>query len=113
MYSSYRSRTLHSPCNYILCKVGLHFSLLNLLMEKQKGGVESRSKEWSQSLKFLGNRVVNLGEVFYEVPEIIGGNVYILQFYFIRSNKTLACKKFKMTQYDKNSREWTEKLKRR
>lgn len=39
-----------------------------------------------------------------------GGNMYILQFYFICSKQTkLACKKFKMTQYGKNSREWTEK----
>lgn len=62
MYSSYRSWMLHSPCNYILCKVSLHFSLLNLLTEKQKGGVEARSKEWSQSLKILGIWVANLGE---------------------------------------------------
>lgn len=94
---------LHSPCNYILSKASLYFSLLNLLMEKQKGGVESMSKELV--IKNLGNLSSKPQRVFYKVPEINGGNVYILQFYFIRSNKTLACKKFKMTQYDKNSRE--------
>lgn len=56
-------------------------------------------------IEHLGTLSRKSQRVFYEVPEINGGNVYILQFYFIRSNKTLACKKFKMTQYDKNSRE--------
>jgi len=56
-------------------------------------------------VKNPGNSNSKTQRVFHEVPEINAGNVYILQFYFIRSNKTLACKKFKMTQYDKNSRE--------